>query len=781
MLAVPQWRCRERASELRRHRLANHGSTKREPEQPLLERVKASRLRGAPIPERRGAHSLLVALSSLAALAAVFAGLPAPLALFLLMVFVLIGPGAWSVAFTARFLGRWGAMITSAGLGVSLTMIVSEVELWLGAWNPKATLAALAVLALCAQAIPWIFHSKRVATNVNDEPRRYWNGRSNADRGRLSLHAGIVSTGFVLWALSVPRIDSHATGSHGLLNALPVTFYLAFALFIIGGAWAVIGRWFSAFAVGAYCAAITMCLYATTAMVYDTPRYPWTYKHIGVTRFIIEHGSVDRSIDLYHNWPGFFSLNALLFEGAHADPIRYAAWSEIVFGLLMVGAAVFAVHAIDSNPRRVGAAALMFVLGNWVGQNYFAPQALAFPLTLVCLGVALRVRGGAPRARWLAPRWLPFRAPPSENSQSIPLALATTLCLPIVVAIVTSHQLSPVMLLLSLLAMALFGGYPLWSSLLLFGAIEASWLALSWPFLSSHYKLFSFGGIPDSHPQAERPGLAGLVWAGVSSRSVALVFVVLAAVGVVRRWRAKGSAVVPVLLAIAPGFVLAIQSYGGEGGLRAYLFALPWLALLAANAVLGGSPVEQEDESLDGPLLPRIRPARAWLLVPVAALIGTGTLVASTGLELSYYVPPSDVAGVVWFEENAAERSILASLSSTGPEGITARYVRFGAAAGVIGDTDLLRAEERRRPLAIPRLRLPVVRGFLDSLSNASVVYFMIGPLQRSKIALYGIIPAETVEGVVVALKRAPDFEIVFDHAGTTVWRYRPSARVAAL
>jgi hypothetical protein len=52
-----------------------------------------------------------------------------------------------------------------------------------------------------------------------------------------------------------------------------------------------------------------------------------------------------------------------------------------------------------------------------------------------------------------------------------------------------------------------------------------------------------------------------------------------------RRLREGHWDLAPATLIVAPLFVVGLQSYGGEGRYRTYLFALPWLCFFAAAAL----------------------------------------------------------------------------------------------------------------------------------------------------------------------------------------------------
>ena len=68
-------------------------------------------------------------------------------------------------------------------------------------------------------------------------------------------------------------------------------------------------------------------IHGTAPLLFAEPRYAWTYKHIGVVQYINLHGALDASIDIYHNWPGFFALAAWFGRIAGINtPLAYAAW-----------------------------------------------------------------------------------------------------------------------------------------------------------------------------------------------------------------------------------------------------------------------------------------------------------------------------------------------------------------------------------------------------------------------------------------------------------------------
>ena len=145
----------------------------------------------------------------------------------------------------------------------------------------------------------------------------------------------------------------------------------------------------------AYAVSLVLVLHATPTLLYDTLRYAWAWKHVGLIDYLLRHGATDPHIgnDLaaYQDWPGFFAGNALLIKAAGLrSTLSYAAWGPPFFDLLVVGPLVLIFRRFTQDQRLIWTAVWLFVLGNWVGQDYFSPQAAAYFLYLVVIAITLR-------------------------------------------------------------------------------------------------------------------------------------------------------------------------------------------------------------------------------------------------------------------------------------------------------------------------------------------------------------------------------------------------------
>src|SRR3954471_23369817 len=152
---------------------------------------------------------------------------------------------------------------------------------------------------------------------------------------RLWPHVAVVAVALALWLVSLRQIDVDHLGTVGLISAFPATWWASLALLVVGMAFATSERGTRRRPAVAYLSGALLVLYATAPLTETVPRYTYAYKHIGVTQYIATHHTVDRSIDIYHRWPGFFSFSAW-FDGVAgiASPLSYAAWSEFVVSAL---------------------------------------------------------------------------------------------------------------------------------------------------------------------------------------------------------------------------------------------------------------------------------------------------------------------------------------------------------------------------------------------------------------------------------------------------------------
>ena len=129
-----------------------------------------------------------------------------------------------------------------------------------------------------------------------------------------------------------------------------------------------------------------------------------------------------------------------------------AAWAPVAnIALWSLGVAA-ALRGLTRDKDAIVLPLWLFLIGNWIDQDYLSPQALGFLLHLAVLALALRVLGPPCRVGHRACNYwrTGTRVPEHEDGDLRRRTVGLVLLLS--VALVSSHQLTPVVL-----AFCLFG------------------------------------------------------------------------------------------------------------------------------------------------------------------------------------------------------------------------------------------------------------------------------------------------------------------------------------
>jgi len=469
----------------------------------------------------------------------------------------------------------------------------------------------------------------------------------------------------ILWLVALPQMNADQLNNFGLVSILPAAYW--FALACITGSfflsldtscrWAVLRP--TAVVV------LILLLHATPPIIYETLRYSWAWKHIGIVDYIQRHGEVDRTapfLAAYHNWPLFFWLTAKLSNALDLTSLQIANIVRFFpfFSSLGYAGLLYAIYRRFSHDfRLVWAAVWVFVCTNWVGQDYFSPQAFAFFLYLlvlaICLGPLLRPVS-MPR-KGLARRWYRLRTHLTRGAPKFPAVgpwmhalAAVTVCLAIW-EIVAAHQLTPLILLNALLVLWVFAGLsPAYAA---FTALAvASWLVFpAAPFTALELPeqvsgvMKAWNGLTEKFVDTSvvDPQVAAVAWGG---RILTLAAAMLAGFGWLRRFRSGGRDGTAVGLLVAPLPIVFFTSYGGEVIFRIYLFCIPFLAFFVAALFF---PTNGAGRGL----------GTRFLFAGAAFLMAAGFLLGNNGKDRQYRFSPEEVAGASWLYQNAEPGTLL--------------------------------------------------------------------------------------------------------------------------
>jgi hypothetical protein len=568
--------------------------------------------------------------------------------------------------------------------------------------------------------------------------------------GAIAIGASLGCWLLALWHADLSKLDGY-----GLLTALPPSYYLGLVLLTAGFAYTATRTPARPGLLAAHVLALLVELHATTAVLYQEPRYSWVYKHLGVVDYIQKNGEVHRWIDIYHNWPALFAVTAWVADAAGVRPMALAPWAQVFFELLSVAAIVFAIRGVTRDPRRVWVAAWIFVIGNWIGQDYLSPQAFAFVLATVAIGLALRLARPESVVRRRIGDWIDRLVAGGPGSSPVeatgaPRAALLGACAVCSLGVVISHQLSPVFLILDLTALWVLTRRPSFWAIGLLMAAEVGWVALGWSFISTHFSLFDVSSSLNARGSIPAHPLPGVLMGDRGPTLSMLAVGGLAFCGFVRAWRAGQRLIVPAALAFSPFPLVMVQRYGGEGPIRAYLFALPWLALIAAWLFVPAGET-------------RPGRGRSLLLAAATGAIAIGTLLAYFGQETLNRMSPDDVAASRWFLDNTGAGAGEVLFAPNFPERLDANYVDH------IDDPTIL--------LHLPGVAGPqfATRGLAALQRIARTTdkeeYVIVTPSQLQYLYFTGTAPVEAAQRLAVELERTPGFQLVFRSGRAEIFR----------
>ncbi len=421
---------------------------------------------------------------------------------------------------------------------------------------------------------------------------------------QLLLPILLTACAAVLWACSLRGLDIRRMNDLGLVSVLPRTAYLALLSLTAGFCLTLRQRSRAPVAMLLVVVLILM-LYSPMAFIGQIPGFGPAWRHVGVTEYVIRNGTVDPKIDAYFNWPGFFILSAFVAQVAGLrSAVGFVPWAPVFFNLLYLGPLIMILSSATDDRRVIWLGVWFFYLTNWVGQDYYSPQALSYFVYLTIVGILLtwfktaRQPGATARPKQRlgvltgpaarAVRWLTAadgRSTPSQPWQRMVLLL-------IVVALfgltVSSHQLTPFSVLAAVTALVILNRTSLRGLPILMAVMIGAWLVyMATPFLAGNLpKLVSSVGRVGATVNANLGArLHGSPAHGLVVRAcltMALAAWGLALAGLAQRVRRGFQDVSYAVLAVAPFPLLLLQSYGGEMLLRIYLFALPCTAFFAA-------------------------------------------------------------------------------------------------------------------------------------------------------------------------------------------------------
>lgn len=476
-------------------------------------------------------------------------------------------------------------------------------------------------------------------------------------------------------------VDLNDIDAVGLISAMPSTAFAAILLMLVAFFVTIAQNTDRKFLLLFQIAAITFALHGAAALIEDEARFHTAYVHAGFVEYINRTGEASAILDARLAWPGFFALVAFVTKAAGiTDLSMILQWTPLLSNLLYLLPFVLILRQVVATTRARWFAALLFVIVQWIGQDYFSSQGFTYAIYLAFVAIVLRWFGKVePRVKPM-PAKGPIRRllarldglTPGELSHPTGVYDRTILLIVLIGLFATataSHQITPFMMLGALTGLILLRRSSLsWGLPFFLGLMVLAWISYQTvTFWSGHIDQL-FGGlgrilenlqsntgdrIDGSDPKHALVLMARLGICGV--------ILTLAAVGLLRRLRRGVGDRAALLLLCVPVLALGLQNYGGEIGLRIYLFALPGACILAAYAFFPNLPAGTEDAPEETvPIRKRNIRFNPELTRRISLLLAAGCammlamvfLVARYGNEQFERVSPSEVAAMHYVYDN---------------------------------------------------------------------------------------------------------------------------------
>ena len=488
----------------------------------------------------------------------------------------------------------------------------------------------------------------------------------------------MTAVGLILFFVSLRAVDLSRMNGLGLLSVLPAGAVAGVVLvalaFVIGLALPKAHRT----ALGVALASLVVCLDGITALVEPEPRFPTAYQIAGYVQYVSATGHTAPGLAAYFSWPGFFALVSFVTGAAGTSSLLplLRIW-PVAIDLLYLPPLFLITRNLRLSWRAQWLAGFLFAVGNWVGQDYFSPQAFSYLLYLIFIAILVNwftTSGPAGPARAAAPSW-PARLHqrlfgvlqpgerPSRPAGTGQKAFLLTLLITLFTVTTVSHQLTPLFMIGACAALVVVRRCRLTGLPVLLAVILAGWVSYeTTAYWSGHLSdlvgdLGALGLNVTSSVGQRLTGSTPTHLLALHVRVALTVIVIgLAVLGALRRWLWGMSDRVLLALLAMPPLVVAVQSYGGEIGLRVYLFTLPAACPLAACLFF---PDPQSGRTAWRPAWPTLLALAACALV-----LPTGFFVARYGNEAFEQIPASELAATNWIYAHDAQGSRVLWLSN---------------------------------------------------------------------------------------------------------------------
>lgn len=573
---------------------------------------------------------------------------------------------------------------------------------------------------------------------------------------------GLAALGIFVAAIATTSyVNPNSITGLGLFSVTPVLIWVAIGAVIVSFSLELHSTDYRPWRLAAHVLALIVVLDGIPSLVDQLPPFPTAWQIDGFVQAFIVHHHPYPDVDARFFWPGFFTaMGTLVGMAGWHSALPALRWTPVIVNALCA-IVVFGIARVSlSGPRLAWLAVWGFVLLNWVGQDYFSPQAFAYVLFLAALLIVMRrFEGGRgipqrlPLTRLLSifrlrsDRWLQIFSAARSETSAHSAGLFVTLLM-ISVAMTMAHQLTPVFFAVDLGALALVGRSRLAYFPVLTGVFIAVWLSYAaFGFWSGNYEeIFGGGGgaAVSSNLTGRLAGSAGheiVVYLRSGVTGVLWLFAVIEALVAVYLRRRISLGVVACAFAAFPVFI--VQPYGGEGLLRVYIFTLPFMVCLAL------SPIREA----------ALRSRRSMLLVAlISAVLAPVFVITRFGNEIFEVTRPDEIAAIKTMYHIVPHGSVIIDINGNIP-------YRFEDLATDLYDEFAFDPRPAAEPNAILKTLAQSQPG------GKQRVYLLVTTSQTEYVAAEDGLGTIWGKKVIQELNHNPHFRLIITNRDTKVYR----------
>lgn len=662
-------------------------------------------------------------------------GLPDGLRAVSLAVFVAIGPGA--AVLTWVRIPRRAVLSTVPILGAAITTLVAMAAMWSYRWSPPEILW-VQIVGVCGSNAYWYYrHRETLLTAAAGVRWRKVAVSAVTGQSVVREHLSLLLSAFALalWLVAVPGLPGVEASYYGLLFSGTGPLL---AVCIVVCAWALLvavrDRRLIPAAVAVGAAIIVSRV--TTVVATEVPLYDWTYKHLAVVDYILVNGRIaPDGTDIYAQWSAFFVMFAWFSDVTGIAPITIAHVFAPVIHVLIALAVYCAARVLGRSRRTALTAAFLAEVFNWVGQDYFSPQAWSLTLAFGMIVLLL----ASPRSR-----------------------ASGVLAIVVFAATVPTHQLTPFWAVGVACLLCVFRrARPWWVSVVMV-AIVGSYLLLNLEAVLPYGMFSGSSVVSNATSNVVSSGMPAKDFTSAVVRALSLTVVATAFCSAIWLWRRKRPMIGLSIVAFSSFGLLLGQNYGGEAIFRVYLYALLGCAILIAPGVVGAV-----DRS-------RVTRAIAVLGLSGISLAGLHGYVALWPMVLETRAQV-DLMDSITTDADQRTRLVMMRLGGL-PTRLNADYADVVYFNPYFDETIAYDLWDGQDPnLAELKKNFPAEND-IDILNDnatreAYMAYLMFSEQSNKALRYYGDYRPEAIEILQEALRTSPNWSVFYEDGATLVFR----------